>query len=61
MKIIVKDKFRKNELSFIPGGVTVELIYENGSSRVYDKVKNSEAFICVAKRRDSNIVGDKIY
>ncbi len=61
MKIRVKNKFRKSELSLIPGGYTVELKYRDGHTRVYDKVKNPEAFIRVAKRRDSNIVEDKTY
>lgn len=43
-KLIVHDTFRTNELSHTPGGYTVTVIFNNGSSRVYDKVKNPEAY-----------------
>lgn len=39
----VKDEFRKNGLSLEPGGSEV-LIHYSGETRVYDKVKNPEAF-----------------
>jgi hypothetical protein len=39
----IKDEFRKNELSLEPGGCEV-LIHYSGETRVYDKVKNPEAF-----------------
>ncbi|MCK9446384.1 hypothetical protein M0Q50_05785 [bacterium] len=43
--MIIKDEFRKNELSFQPGGVTVKVIYKDGSIREYDKIKNPKAYI----------------
>lgn len=43
-KLVVHESFRTNELSHTPGGYEVTVIYSNGSSRVYDKVKNPEAY-----------------
>lgn len=43
--IYVKDKYRKNPLSLIPGGHEVTIIYANGFSQTYDKVKSPKAFI----------------
>lgn len=43
--IYVKDKFRKNPLSLEPGGHEVTLIYADGFSQTYDKVKSPKAFI----------------
>lgn len=43
-KLIVHDNFRTNELSHTPGGHSVTVVFTNGSSRVYDKVKNPEAY-----------------
>ena len=39
----VKDEFRKNDLSLIPGGIEVRVVYP-GETRVYDKVKSPQAF-----------------
>jgi hypothetical protein len=39
----IKDEFRKNELSLEPGGSEV-IIHYSDEARVYDKVKNPEAF-----------------
>jgi hypothetical protein len=43
--IYVKDKYRKNPLSFEPGGHNVTIVYSNGFSQTYDKVKSPKAFI----------------
>lgn len=43
-QLVVHDTFRTNELSHTPGGYSVTVVYNNGSSRVYDKVKNPEAY-----------------
>lgn len=41
---IVNDEYRTNSLSLQPGGTTVKVHYENGKSRIYDKIKNVEAY-----------------
>lgn len=43
--IQVEDQYRTNELSTIPGGVTVTVYYSNNFSKSYDKVKYPERFI----------------
>lgn len=43
--IQVKDNFRKNPDSLIPGGSTVETISFEGLRLVYDKIKNPSAYI----------------
>ena len=43
--IQVKDNFRKNPDSLIPGGSTVETINSEGLRLVYDKIKNPSAYI----------------
>jgi len=42
--IIVSDKYRTNPLSHQPGGWTVRVYYQSGVTKVYDKVKNVEAY-----------------
>ena len=42
--IFVSDKYRTNPLSHQPGGWTVRVYYPSGASRIYDKVKNVEAY-----------------
>ena len=41
----VGDKFRTNELSTVPGGVTVQVKLKNGRKYDYDKIKNPDAYI----------------
>ena len=41
----VKDKFRKNPLSFQPGGHEVTIVFSDGFSLVYDKIKYPMPFI----------------
>lgn len=43
--IQVKDNFRKNPDSLIPGGSVVETISSEGLRLVYDKIKNPSAYI----------------
>jgi hypothetical protein len=40
MAIKVKDEYRKNELSFIPGGSEVTAILRDGTRLTYDKIKS---------------------
>jgi hypothetical protein len=44
-KILVNDSHRTNGLSLTPGGSIVTVVYANGDRRLYDKVKNVEAYI----------------
>jgi len=64
MPIKVKDDFRKNDLSLIPGGSEVTTLSKDGRLLVYDKVKNVERY-CAALKKDPNIieirVNDEIY
>lgn len=64
-KIIVKDEFRTNELSFVPGGSTVTAVYKNGKNRVYTKVKKVESYVRAIIRDNSDVVevlvNDKSY
>ena len=54
---MVGDDFRTNPLSHRPGGSTVKVTYDNGSSRIYDKVKNVEAYICKIRSGNDRITG----
>lgn len=50
----VEDEYRTNGLSLIPGGNTVKVIYQNGKSLTYDKIKNPSRYIStlLAKTED---------
>jgi hypothetical protein len=54
----VQDQHRTNELSFQPGGSEVKIVYDDGKSLVYDKIKNTGAYIRKATK-DPSVV--KIY
>lgn len=43
--MLVKDKYRKNPLSFQPGGDEVTVEYSDGFEKTYDKVKYPKKFI----------------
>jgi hypothetical protein len=43
--IHVSDAHRINELSLLPGGDAVEVVYEKGNSRVYDKIKSPRRYV----------------
>lgn len=40
----VSDEYRTNPLSKQPGGSTVQVEYSDGSIRIYDKIKNVDAY-----------------
>lgn len=42
--MLVKDEFRKNDLSLTPGGSVVTVIMVDGKKYSYDKVKNVNAY-----------------
>lgn len=54
-EIKVTDNFRKNELSVIPGGETIKVIKQDGTSVVYDKIKSIRAYSMKAMK-DPNII-----
>lgn len=60
----VSDEFRTNHLSLKPGGSTVEVIYKNGTVRIYDKIKYPKAYIEKLPKTDIQSIsldGKQIY
>jgi hypothetical protein len=49
----VGDEFRTNDLSLIPGGKTVTVIYQNGKKLIYDKVKSPGKYIKSIANKES--------
>jgi hypothetical protein len=49
----VGDSHRTNELSLIPGGSVIKLVYAGNKHRVYDKIKNVEAYSKHAQKDNS--------
>lgn len=41
---VVADEYRTNPLSHQPGGCTIKVKYKDGSIRIYDKIKNIDAY-----------------
>ena len=41
----VGDNYRKNPLSFVPGGVTICVMHPNGFVKEYTKIKYPKAFM----------------
>lgn len=52
---VVADQFRTNDLSLKPGGSSVSVIYQDGSQKIYTKVKNPKAYV-QAITKDLSIV-----
>ena len=52
-KIVVGDSFRTNKLSLKPGGYTVTVVNFDGSSKIYTKVKNPEAYAKIVSENQS--------
>lgn len=52
----VADEFRTNELSLVPGGSLVTIYYQDGSFRVYDKIKRPDLYIRMITNKDNKIV-----
>jgi hypothetical protein len=59
MSIKVKDEYRKNELSFSPGGSDVTVIHKNGKMLTYDKIKNIERY-CTILKNDQTVIEIKV-
>ena len=62
-EIYSKDQNRKNPLSLEPGGATVTVLYKDGTTIHYDKIKNVSKYVQSIPVGDvSRIsVGSKIY
>jgi hypothetical protein len=58
--IHVSDEHRINELSLLPGGDTVTVIYEKGNSRVYDKIKSPRKYVNTLLSRGKGITKVKV-
>ena len=56
----VKDEFRTNPLSHIPGGCTVRVTFKNGTHRDYDKVKKPMAFINAIQKVGNDVAECRI-
>ena len=54
-EINVGDGYRTNDLSLIPGGSVIKLVYKGNKHRVYDKIKNVEAYSKHAQK-DSSVL-----
>lgn len=52
---VVADQFRTNDLSLKPGGSSVSVIYQDGSQKIYTKVKSPKAYV-QAITKDLSIV-----
>lgn len=52
----VADQFRTNELSLVPGGSLITIYYQDGSFRIYDKIKKPSAYIRMITDKDNRIV-----
>ena len=56
-KFKVDKKYRKNELSFKDGGVTVFVHYKSGVIKEYENIHYPDKFIStIAESKDPNIV-----
>jgi hypothetical protein len=49
--IHVKDQYRTNPLSLIPGGHTVEVSYSDGITLCYNRIKSPRKYIDQLKER----------
>lgn len=59
--IHVSDAHRINELSLLPGGDEVTVVYEKGNSRVYDKIKSPRRYVnALLSRRNNGITQVKV-
>jgi hypothetical protein len=56
----IGDEYRTNPLSHKAGGSIVQITFNNGSVREYDKVKYPESFIEKCFDMDSSIVSAKL-
>jgi hypothetical protein len=50
----VKDQYRRNQLSLTPGGCKVIVTFTDGTSRIYPKVNNFEAFARATRKNNPN-------
>lgn len=55
---IVDNKYRTNPKSHIPGGGYVKVVYKDGTSRIYNKIKNIEAYISYILRYSNDDIAE---
>ena len=51
-EINVKDEYRTNELSTVPGGVVVSVQYNDGTIKHYDKIKDPVKYASRIKKQN---------
>jgi hypothetical protein len=56
----VQDNFRKNDLSFTPGGSTIKVVNIKGETLIYDKIKSPKSY-CKKILKLTSFTIDKIY
>lgn len=54
--LYVRDEFRTNSLSRQPGGYEVTVKYADGTSRIYDKVKDPQRYVSAIQAKGKSIV-----
>jgi|LakMenEpi03Aug12_release.lakeMendotaPanAssembly.Ray.scaffolds.fasta_scaffold2935315_1 hypothetical protein len=59
-KFIVGKKFQTNQLSQTPGGVSVVVKLKDGTERIYENIKNPDAYIKKIKAK-SDILDAYVY
>ena len=52
----VGDKFRTNPLSLKPGGSIVSVVFSDGETREYDKIKYPRKYVATIPKRDSIVL-----
>jgi len=56
----VGDQFRTNSESLVAGGYDVKIILNDGSSKVYTRVKNPVKYFSAAKRNNPRVVNYEV-
>lgn len=52
----VSDEFRTNPLSLRPGGSVVSVVFADGSTREYDKVKYPRKYVSTIPRKEDIVL-----
>ncbi|MDA9262867.1 hypothetical protein OAC86_00865 [bacterium] len=59
-KFYIKDEFRKNPKSLIPGGWDVEVEFKSGEIRIYSNIKDTERYANYIITKDPNVKSVKV-
>tara|TARA_B110000879_G_scaffold178672_1_gene234079 strand:+ start:2462 stop:2698 length:237 start_codon:yes stop_codon:yes gene_type:complete len=54
-KFYIKDEFRKNPKSLIPGGWDVEVEFKSGEIRIYSNIKDTERYANYIITKDPSV------